>query len=111
VQGGDFLDLRERCTKELVGIGFDGLGYGGWPITKEGLFNYEVAKVIADNSPSDYLLYGLGMGKPDEIVKCCQLGFQVFDCVLPTRDARHKRLYVYNFNSINEIDLSSERLY
>ena len=110
VQGGDYLDLREYCTKELVKIGFDGLGYGGWPIS-DGKFNYDVAKVIADNSPEDYLLYGLGIGKPEEVVGCFDLGFQIFDCVLPTRDARHKRLYVYNADSIDKIDIRKPNFY
>lgn len=116
VQGGEYLDLREYCTKELVKIGFDGLGYGGWPLRqaqgKLGMeFNYDVAKVMANNSPKDYLLYGLGVGKPDEIVGCVDLGFTIFDCVLPTRDARHKRLYVYNASSIEEIDVRSPGFY
>jgi len=111
VQGGEYLDLRAECTKELVKIGFDGLGYGGWPITPEGNFNYDVAKIIADVAPKDYLLYGLGIGKPDEIVGCTKLGYSIFDCVLPTRDARHKRLYVYNAKSIDTINLSEEKFY
>lgn len=111
VQGGDYLELRKKCTLDLVKIGFDGLGYGGWPITSEGKFNYDVARVIADFSPDNYLLYGLGIGKPDEIAECVKLGFQIFDCVLPTRDARHRRLYVYNAASMNEIDLNSGKFY
>lgn len=111
VQGGEFLDLRKICTQELVKIGFDGLGYGGWPINNEGNFNYDVARMIAENSPKDYLLYGLGIGKPDEIYECCKLGFQIFDCVLPTRDARHKRLYVFNADSIDKIDLNLEKFF
>ena len=105
------MDLRKKCTQELVEIGFDGLGYEGWPITNEGVFNYEVAKIIADNSPGNYLLYGLGIGKPDEIVGCTKLGFQIFDCVLPTRDARHKRLYVYDVDSIDKIDINADKFY
>ena len=111
VQGGAFQDLREYCTKELVKIGFDGLGYGGWPIDGEGNFDFDSAKTIADNSPKDYFLYGLGVGKPDEIVNCTKMGFNIFDCVLPTRDARHGRLYVYNANSIEGIDLEKENFY
>lgn len=111
VQGGEYLDLREYCTKELVKIGFDGLGYGGWPITNGGKFNYEVARIIADNSPKSYLLYGLGVGKPEEIVGCFKLGYSIFDCVLPTRDARHQRLYVYNGQSIKNINLNEKNFY
>ncbi|MFH1840901.1 MAG: tRNA guanosine(34) transglycosylase Tgt [Candidatus Shapirobacteria bacterium] len=104
VQGDNHLDLRAQCTQELVKIGFDGLGYGGWPIGDNHQFYYDVAQVIADNSPANYFLYGLGVGKPEEIVGCFQLGFTIFDCVLPTRDARHQRLYVYKTDSINQID-------
>lgn len=111
VQGGKYQDLREYCTKELVGIGFDGLGYGGWPINEGGDFDYDSAKSIADNTPSEYFLYGLGIGKPEEIVECAKLGFNIFDCVLPTRDARHGRLYVYNFNSVDDINLKIPNFY
>ena len=111
VQGGDYLDLRKECTKRLVEIGFDGLGYGGWPINEDGSFNYDVAETIAKNTPDDYLLYGLGVGKPDEVRNLVQMGYSIFDCVLPTRDARHKRLYVFNANTISEIDVYSEKFY
>lgn len=109
VQGGDYLDLRAECTQKLARIGFDGLGYGGWPIDSEGLFNYAVAQTIADNSPKDYLLYGLGIGKPHEVVALCKLGYDIFDCVLPTRDARHKRLYVYNAPSMDKISIEEDK--
>jgi queuine tRNA-ribosyltransferase len=111
VQGGEFQDLREYCTKELVKIGFDGLGFGGWPITQGGEFDYESAKSIVAHTPEDYFLYGLGVGKPEEVVGCAKLGFNIFDCVLPTRDARHERLYVYNFDSIDQISLNANNFY
>lgn len=112
VQGDEWLNLRRECAQRLVDIGFDGFGFGGWPLKHEdGTFNYEVAEVIAECAPQDYLLYGLGIGKPDEIVGCVERGYHIFDCVLPTRDARHKRLYVYNANSIDEIDLSDNKFY
>jgi queuine tRNA-ribosyltransferase len=111
VQGGKFQDLREFCTKELVKIGFDGLGYGGWPINEEGNFDFESAKTISKNVPENYFLYGLGVGKPEEIVECVKLGFNIFDCVLPTRDARHGRLYVYDATSIEDIDIYKPNFY
>lgn len=104
-QGGKYQELRAYCTKELVKIGFDGIGYGGWPINELNEFDYDSAKTIADNVPPDYFLYGLGIGKPHEIVKLTELGYNIFDCVLPTRDARHKRLYVYNADSISDINV------
>lgn len=111
VQGGEFMDMRKYCTEELVKIGFDGLGWGGWPIDKEGKLDLRSAEVIAKYSPKNYLLYGLGVGKPDDIVKCAQIGYTIFDCVLPTRDGRHGRLYVFNSRSIDKIDLNNKPFY
>lgn len=111
VQGGEFMDLREVCTKELVKIGFDGLGWGGWPIGKDGKINFKSAEVIAKNSPNEYLLYGLGVGKPEDVVTCVGLGYTIFDCVLPTRDGRHGRLYVFNSKDIDEIDVHKPGFY
>lgn len=94
VQGGYFQDLRKECARRLAEIGFDGYGYGGWPLTADGRFDYQSAQTIADNVPQDSLLYGLGVGKPDEVTALARIGYDIFDCVLPTRDARHGRLYV-----------------
>lgn len=110
VQGGTYTDLRLRSIKELTEIGFDGYGYGGFPM-KEGKFDIETARLMAETLPKNSLLYGLGIGKPDDIVKCVKLGWQIFDCVLPTRDARHGRLYVYNSESIEQINLNQENFY
>ena len=57
------------------------------------------------------MLYGLGVGKPQEIVSMVKMGWNVFDCVLPTRDARHKRLYVYNADTIDNIDILQDKFY
>lgn len=111
VQGGEYLDLRKECAQNLAEIGFDGFGFGGWPITKEGKFNFKVAQCIADAAPEGYFLFGLGIGKPEEIVGCVDLGYHIFDCVLPTRDARHRRLYVYNVDSIQNIDIRKPKFY
>jgi queuine tRNA-ribosyltransferase len=110
IQGGHYRDLRKYCIDELVKIGFDGLGYGGEDKIA-GKANNDLAQFLADNTPKDYLLYALGVGKPEDIVTAARIGFDIFDCVLPTRDARHKRLYKYTANSIKEIDLSKENFY
>lgn len=110
VQGGDYQDLRAECAQRLAEIGFDGFGYGGWPINDRG-FDYQSAQTIKDNTPEGCLLYGLGIGKPDEIVNMVKTGYHIFDCVLPTRDARHKRLYVYNADTMDRIDINSPDFY
>ena len=111
IQGGKFQDLRKYCAEELVKIGFDGFGYGGWPMTDGGNFDLESAETISENTPEGYFLYGLGVGKPDDVVACAKLGFNIFDCVLPTRDARHGRLYVYDAESIDEINIMKPNFY
>lgn len=111
VQGGYNLDLRRECTERLVEIGFDGLGYGGWPQNIDKTFNFDIPRVIGENCPDNYLLYGLGVGKPQDIVTMVKMGWNIFDCVLPTRDARHKRLYTFDAKTIDEIDLNSDKFY
>lgn len=110
VQGAYFDDLRMQSIRELTEIGFDGYGYGGW-VMRDGKFDIATAKLMADNLPKDSVLYGLGIGKPDDIVKCVELGYQIFDCVLPTRDARHGRLYVYKAKEIEKIDVYQDSFY
>ena len=75
-------------------------------------FDYDSAETISKMIPKkDHFLYGLGIGKPDEIVNLVKMGFNIFDCVLPTRDARHKRLYVYTADSMDKIDVHQEGFY
>ncbi len=96
VQGGEYLDLREYCAKELVKIGFDGYGFGARHIDDEGRFMEEVLQATADFIPKDSLRFALGVGKPEDIVRCFDMGWDMFDCVIPTREGRHGRLFVWN---------------
>ena len=95
IQGGENLDLRKHCAEKLVKIGFDGLGFGARPVDQNGKFLQQVLKVTADSIPESYLKFGLGIGTPDDIVKCVKLGWDMFDCVIPTREARHGRLFYF----------------
>lgn len=110
IQGGRSRDLRKYCIDKLLEIGFDGLGYGGEEKVK-GVVNYDLAEYIRSLVPDSYFLYALGVGKPEDIVSLVKRGYNIFDCVLPTRDARHGRLYVYNAESIDEINLDKENFY
>jgi len=106
VQGGENKKLRTRCASSLIKIGFDGYAFGGWPV-RDGQLLLEILKHVADSIPKDKPRYAMGIGKPKDIIECCKLGYNMFDCVIPTRDARHKRLYVWK----NKRGLSYDLLY
>ncbi len=93
VQGGNRLDMRRECAERLAEIGFDGYGFGGWPVDGEGRL-VEAVQVMAQSLPAGSCLWGLGIGKPEHVVASARMGYGLFDCVIPTRDARHGRLYV-----------------
>lgn len=95
VQGHRDAKLRQQSAEELIEIGFDGYGFGGWPFDEKGNFDYEIAQVVADVTPDDKPRFALGVGGPENIVRLREMGFDIFDCVLPTRDARHQRLYAF----------------
>lgn len=95
VQGAHNKAERERCAIELEKIGFDGYGLGGWPFDNDGKIDMEIIEHIAKVTPDNKPRYGLGVGGPQDLVDCIRLGYNIFDCVLPTRDARHERLYVF----------------
>jgi queuine tRNA-ribosyltransferase len=95
VQGGANLELRAQCARELVGLGFDGYGFGGWPLSPLGDLLTEELAAVAQAVPSTAIRHALGVGRPDHLVTAARLGYNSFDCSLPTRDARRGRLYVY----------------
>lgn len=102
VQGGPFVHLRERCAKELVEIGFDGYSFGGRHVDDNGDFMTEIVAQTASFMPKDKPRFALGIGTPLDIVKCHNLGWDMFDCVIPTREGRHGRLFVFNDENISE---------
>lgn len=93
VQGGAEIDLRERCARELAKIGFDGYGFGARPVDKDGNFLEEVLEKTAAFIPQDSLRFALGIGTPEDIVRCSRMGWDMFDCVIPTREGRHGKLF------------------
>ncbi|MDP3957019.1 MAG: tRNA guanosine(34) transglycosylase Tgt [bacterium] len=99
VQGGMFRDLRRRSAEGLVEIGFDGYGFGGRHIDEEGNFLEDIVGYTASLIPAESLRFALGVGTPDDIVRCHALGWDMFDCVIPTREGRHGRLFIWNEQS------------
>jgi queuine tRNA-ribosyltransferase len=96
IQGGNDKNLREKCANELMKIGFDGFGFGGWPLGRQGNLNTEILSFTANLMPDNLPKFALGVGNPQAIVEGFKMGYNIFDCVLPTRDARHQRLYVFS---------------
>lgn len=95
IQGHNNQKWRKFCSQELQKIGFDIYGLGGWPLDEQGKFDYSFCQKNAELTPKDSLRFALGVGTPENIVRLFFMGYQFFDCVLPTRDARHQRLYVF----------------
>lgn len=95
VQGGGSRELRAACAAALLEIGFDGYGYGGWPLDGEGNLLTDVLAYTRELIPSHFPMHALGVGHPASIAACAQLGYGIFDSALPTRDARQGRLYVF----------------
>jgi len=93
IQGGAELDLRERCTRELIKFDFDGYGFGARHVDREGKFLAKVLQFTADLIPDDKIKFALGVGLPEDIVRCRAMGWDMFDCVIPTREGRHGKLF------------------
>jgi queuine tRNA-ribosyltransferase len=95
VQGGASERLRRECAAALAEIGFDGYGFGGWPLDREGNLLVDFLQLVAEATPAGVPLHALGVGRPDHVVRAAALGYSIFDCSLPTRDARRHRLYTF----------------
>jgi queuine tRNA-ribosyltransferase len=96
IQGGGVNDLRKQCAVALLEIGFDGFGFGGWPLDSQGVLLTDILGYTRSLIPREFPLHALGVAHPDNITNCFHLGYDLFDGAMPTRDARHGRLYSEN---------------
>jgi queuine tRNA-ribosyltransferase len=92
VQGGDYQDIREDCALKLSQIGFDGYAIGGTSIGEPKDVEYRMVSYAVKNMPYDKPRYLMGVGSLDMIFDGISKGVDMFDCVLPTRIARHGTL-------------------
>ncbi|MDT8391777.1 MAG: tRNA guanosine(34) transglycosylase Tgt [Lentisphaeria bacterium] len=93
VQGGMYEDLRRESLAALVDIGFDGYAVGGLSVGEPEDNMFRVLDAIADTMPAAAPRYLMGVGTPPQIVEAVARGIDMFDCVLPTRQARHGTAY------------------
>lgn len=89
VQGGEYPDLREYCAKELIKMDFDGYAIGGTSVGEPKDIYKEMIDMAIDYLPEDKPRYLMGVGSPVSILEAIERGVDMFDCVLPTRIARH----------------------
>lgn len=92
-QGSTYLDLREQSLEGLVEMDFDGYAIGGLSVGEEKDAMFEVVSHIAPLMPEDRPRYLMGVGTPEDIVEAVTLGVDMFDCVMPTRNARNGQLF------------------
>lgn len=89
VQGGEYPTLRKQCAQELVAMDFDGYAIGGTSVGEPKAVYKEMIDMAIDYLPEDKPRYLMGVGSPVSILEAIERGVDIFDCVLPTRIARH----------------------
>ena len=93
LQGGIYKDLRKRSLEELIEIGFDGYASGGLSVGEPKEEMHEIINFIAPLMPEDKPRYLMGIGDLKDMLIAVEAGFDMFDCVMPTRNARNGALF------------------
>ena len=93
VQGGMYTDLRKESLDRLIDIVFDGIALGGLSVGESKQEKTEILEFMSDKLPDDKPRYLMGVGTPEDIVEAVRYGIDMFDCVLPTRNARNGQLF------------------
>lgn len=100
VQGGEYPDLRKYCAEELTKMDFDGYSIGGTSVGEDKPTMYKMVEYSTPHLPEDKVRYLMGVGDPIDIVENVIRGIDIFDCVSPTRLARHGHAYT-KYGKIN----------
>jgi queuine tRNA-ribosyltransferase len=93
VQGSAFPDLRRQCAEALVEMDFDGYAIGGVSVGEPEEEMYAATDSTVPHLPREKVRYAMGLGQPHQLVELVARGVDIFDCVLPTRVARHATVY------------------
>ncbi len=96
VQGGTHRDMRESCAQELVAMNAEGYAIGGLAVGEPNEVMYEVTDWTTDVLPVEKPRYLMGVGTPADLLESIARGVDMFDCVLPTRNARNGQLFTRN---------------
>ncbi|MFC1883973.1 tRNA guanosine(34) transglycosylase Tgt [Thermodesulfobacteriota bacterium] len=93
VQGGIYKDLREKSAKDLIELGFEGYAIGGLSVGEDRGTRLRVVEETIGMLPGNSPVYLMGVGSPEDLVESVALGVDMFDCVMPTRNARNGTLF------------------
>jgi len=93
-QGGTDLKMRSECIKRLVDLDFPGYAIGGLSVGEPRNLMFEVVQQSLEDLPTTKPRYLMGVGSPDELLRYVAMGVDMFDCVLPTRNARNGYLFI-----------------
>lgn len=93
VQGGIYPEFRKECIEKLRQIDFDGYAMGGLSVGEPKDIMYQVLEYCSPLLPEKKPRYVMGIGKPEDLCECIRLGYDLFDCVIPTRNARNGCLF------------------
>ncbi|RLD60556.1 MAG: tRNA guanosine(34) transglycosylase Tgt [Bacteroidetes bacterium] len=96
VQGSVYKDLRKKSAETIAGYNADGNAIGGLSVGEPAEMMYEMTDMVCNILPKDKARYLMGVGTPVNILESIALGVDMFDCVMPTRNARHGMLYTKN---------------
>lgn len=104
IQGGTYPELRKKSAEDLLAIGFDGYAIGGIVADKTFESALDALDWIIPLLPEDKPRYFMGGALPEQIVQYAKHGIDMFDCVLPTRNARHGHLYRWVHSDLSRPD-------
>ncbi len=95
IQGSVYKDLREASAKDLINLDFDGYSIGGLAVGEPAETMYELVDFTTDIIPENKPRYLMGVGRPENILEAIERGVDMFDCVMPTRNARNAYLFTW----------------
>lgn len=96
IQGSVYKDLREKSAEDLIKLDFDSYAIGGLAVGEPTDVMYDMVNFTTDLMPEDRPRYLMGVGKPENILEAIERGIDMFDCVMPTRNARNANLFTHS---------------
>ncbi len=104
IQGGLDKELRLKSLRDLTKLDFDGYNIGGLSVGETAQEMYRVLDYLTPEMPEDKPRYLMGVGYPDNIIEAVKRGIDMFDCVIPSREGRHGRLFLWKNKNLNRKD-------